>query len=97
MSPERPGKCPPTPEVSVRPLPAAGSVRARSGERREVGDLQSPGGELCGPGTCGKEEWPPDSPAGHPPDLVGVGSEAVERAQGTLGTQPRKRSVVLLG
>lgn len=54
-------------EVSARPSPATGSVGVLHGEKPEV---RSPRGEQSGPGTCGKEEWPADCAAGHPPDLV---------------------------
>lgn len=57
-------------EVSVPPSFPTRSVGVHCGERPEVGGRESPRGERCGPGTCGKEEWPTDCAAGHPPDLV---------------------------
>lgn len=47
-------------EVSVRPSPRSECVGVLRGARPEVGGRRSPRGERSGPGTCGKEEWPPD-------------------------------------
>lgn len=83
------------PGGACAPLAPTGGLGVRRGWRPEAKGQRSHRGERCGPGTCGKEEWLPDCAAGHPLDLVVLGwkdgSEAVEKARGTLVEQLRKR------
>lgn len=94
-----PGDMPAGPrEVGVRSSPSSG-VGIHGGASR--GATGAPGRAVRA-GPCGKEEWPPDCAAGHPPGLVELGWEGWIGGGGassdfTGQTASQKITVLFLG